>query len=165
MSIPDQTQTRLRTLTDRYSAAGLPLTTQRRTLIEVLAGCNNHPTVDQIYSAVSERLPEVSRATVYRSLEVLSDLDLIRRVEHPASSVRFDPNMEPHHHFLCTHCEGLTDLAFDSVAGFESLSFVGDAPSATRLHKSAIDIRIYPRTGTIVALEKHLNFLCASSVF
>lgn len=131
-SLPEHLQTRLRTLTDRYTAAGLPLTTQRRTLIQVLAGCTSHPTVDQIYSEVSERLPEVSRATVYRSLEVLGDLGLIQRVEHPASSVRFDPNMEPHHHFLCTRCEELTDLPLDAVAGFEGLDLNGSAPGSVQ---------------------------------
>lgn len=114
---------------ERYCAASLPLTSQRRVLISVLAGRLDHPTVDQIYSEVAQRLPEVSRTTVYRSLEVLAELRLLKRVEHPGSAVRFDPNMEPHHHFLCTTCGALSDLALDVVEGHDRLVFVGDSPA------------------------------------
>jgi len=119
---------RLADLLGRYAAAGLPLTSQRRTLIEVLAARSDHPTVDQIYHAVAERLPEVSRTTVYRSLEVLADLGLLERVAHPGSSVRFDTNMEPHHHFLCTRCDSLLDLPMDAVPGFRELELDCDQP-------------------------------------
>jgi len=118
---PKNIQKRLERLAGGYAAAGLPLTSQRRTLIEVLAARPDHPTVDQVYSALAERLPEVSRTTVYRSLEVLSDLGLIQRVEHPGSAVRFDANMEPHHHFLCRRCGGLSDLPLTAVAGSAEL--------------------------------------------
>lgn len=128
MIAPDP-KDRLRRLAEGYAAAGLPLTSQRRTLIEVLAGRTDHPTVDQIYSAVAERLPEVSRATVYRSLEVLTDLKLLKRVEHPGSAVRFDANMDPHHHFLCTRCGKLADLPLDAVAGSADLAFVAAPPA------------------------------------
>lgn len=130
MDLTLRNQERLRSLTDRYSAAGLPLTTQRRTLLEVLSVRDDHPTVDQIFTAVSASLPEVSRATVYRSLEALCELELIRRVEHPGSSVRFDPNMDPHHHFLCTDCQALSDLPLEAVIGFERLRLNGEARRA-----------------------------------
>jgi Fe2+ or Zn2+ uptake regulation protein len=115
---------RLERLTSGYAAAGLPLTAQRRALLEVLAGREDHPTVDQIYAALSEVIPEVSRTTVYRSLEVLANLQLLKRVEHPGSSVRFDPNAEPHHHFLCSTCGSLTDLPETSLTGSCNLTFV-----------------------------------------
>ncbi len=114
-------------LMELYTAAGLPVTSQRRVLFSVIAGRFDHPTVDQIFSEVSERLPEISRTTVYRSLEVLADLKLLRRIEHPGSAVRFDPNMEPHHHFLCTDCEDLMDLPMEAVLGHDGLSFVGNS--------------------------------------
>jgi Fe2+ or Zn2+ uptake regulation protein len=129
MNPSEHTPTRLARLTERYAATGLPLTSQRRTLLEVLAGRRDHPTVDQIYSAVAERLPEVSRTTVYRSLEVLTQLRILKRVEHPGSAVRYDPNMEAHHHFLCSRCGDLADLPLEAVDGHERLRFVGD-PSA-----------------------------------
>jgi len=106
------------------------LTSQRRTVLESLLERSDHPTVDQIYQTVVGRLPEVSRATVYRSLETLSDLGLLKRVEHPGSAVRFDGNMAPHHHFLCTRCGAMEDLSLESVRGHDELVFVGPGPGA-----------------------------------
>ena len=123
---PASSQHRLAALSGRYGEAGLPLTSQRRTLLEVLAGRLDHPTVDQIYSEVVERLPEVSRTTVYRSLEILTERGLIQRIEHPGSAVRFDPNVLPHHHFLCTRCGALADLELEAVEGYERLRLVDE---------------------------------------
>ncbi|MGB0686244.1 MAG: Fur family transcriptional regulator [Planctomycetota bacterium] len=121
---------RLTQLTRGYAAAGLPVTTQRRALLAVLAERHDHPTVDEIFADLVKLLPEVSRTTVYRSLETLAKIGLINRVEHPGSAVRFDPNTEPHHHFLCTPCGALSDLPLDSLSGAHELAFVGEAPGA-----------------------------------
>jgi len=121
----DQKKHRLERLTSGYAAAGLPLTSQRRALLEVLSGRDDHPTVDQIYGELAETIPEVSRTTVYRSLEVLANLGLLHRVEHPGSAVRFDPNREPHHHFLCSVCGSLTDLEKDALGGTANLAYQG----------------------------------------
>lgn len=123
---PQQQELQLERLTRGYSAAGLPLTAQRRALLGVLAGRDDHPTVDQIYEEVSQIIPEVSRTTVYRSLDVLANLRLLNRVEHPGSSVRFDPNTDPHHHFLCSSCGALTDMPDSSLSGSSNLTFVAD---------------------------------------
>jgi Fe2+ or Zn2+ uptake regulation protein len=112
----------------RCAAAGLPVTVQRRTVLEVLCARHDHPTVDQIYQAVGERLPDVSRATVYRALETLETLELLQRVDHPGSAVRFDGNTTPHHHFHCTRCGTIEDLPLASVRGSEGLAFVGSGP-------------------------------------
>ena len=77
--------------------------------------------MDQIYAELTLTLPEVSRTTVYRSLEVLTKLNLLKRVEHPGASVRFDPNIEPHHHFLCNSCGALSDLPSSSLSGAAEL--------------------------------------------
>jgi len=117
---------RLERLTSGYAAAGPPMTSQRRALLEVLAGREDHPTVDQIYADLSKRLPEISRTTVYRSLEALARIGLLKRVEHPGSSVRFDPNADPHHHFLCSACGVLTDLPSAALLGTSQLSYVDE---------------------------------------
>jgi Fe2+ or Zn2+ uptake regulation protein len=119
----DIRERRLTQLAERCSAVGIPMTAQRRTVLDVLLGRLDHPTVDQIHSAVVARLPDVSKATVYRSLETLIELDLLRRVDHPGSSVRFDANTDPHHHFLCSRCGAIADLPLDSVQGYERLEY------------------------------------------
>ena len=50
---------------------GLSLTVQRRAVLEAVLDRGDHPTADQVYDEVKERLPGLSRTTVYRVLETL----------------------------------------------------------------------------------------------
>ena len=90
---------------------GIPTTIQRRVIYKALIEREDHPTVDQIYAAVKEQLPGISRTTVYRTLEKLAELGLARRTHHFAASARFDGNMEQHHHLVCTSCGKVSDFA------------------------------------------------------
>lgn len=110
--------------TDRVAAfdaecrrRGLALTIQRRTVFEELAERRDHPTADQVYDAVSARLPGLSRTTVYRVLDTLVDQGFARKVQHTAAVARFDPVTERHHHLVCEVCGGLSDLDDGAVGG------------------------------------------------
>ena len=99
---------------DRLEAAcrrqGLPLTVQRRVILEALAQRVDHPTADQILEDVRRRLPEISRTTVYRVLDALVRLGMAVKICHPGASARFDPITERHHHLVCTQCERVVDI-------------------------------------------------------
>jgi len=88
----------------------LPLTAQRLVIFETLAARADHPSADQIYELVRERLPSVSRATVYRVLDTLVRIGLAVKTCTPASSVRFDPRTQRHHHLVCVQCEQVMDI-------------------------------------------------------
>ena len=62
---------------------GLSLTSQRRVILEALLKRKDHPTADQVYELVRDRLPGLSRATVYRALETLVQAGAARKVFHP----------------------------------------------------------------------------------
>ncbi len=89
---------------------GLPLTVQRRVILEALAAREDHPTADRIFGDVREKLPGLSRTTVYRVLETLVKVGAARKVCHPGASARFEVKMERHHHLVCLHCEKVVDL-------------------------------------------------------
>lgn len=89
---------------------GLPVTVQRRAVFEALLGREDHPTAEEVLTDVRERLPEVSRTTVYRVLDKLASIGVIRRVSSPGSSVRFDALMRRHHHLICRSCDRITDI-------------------------------------------------------
>jgi Fur family peroxide stress response transcriptional regulator len=88
----------------------LSLTVQRRTVLEVVLDRSDHPTADQVYDVVRDRVPGVSRTTVYRVLETLMRIGVITKVCHPGAAVRFDPRVEQHHHLVCLHCDSIVDL-------------------------------------------------------
>jgi Fe2+ or Zn2+ uptake regulation protein len=113
-----------RELQRRCTSLGVPLTAQRRVVMDVLARRCDHPTAEQIHTAVEERLPNVSLGTVYRNLELLQRLGLVRSLAHPGSTARFDPNLAPHHHFICERCGSVHDLTPERVSGSGRLDFV-----------------------------------------
>jgi Fur family peroxide stress response transcriptional regulator len=117
---------------------GVPVTVQRRAILEELAGRDDHPTADDVFTAVQDRIPGVSRTTVYRVLDTLVDVGAARRVAHPGAAVRYDAKVRRHHHLICSRCgtvRDLDDAALDAlvprarVRGFEvhdySVHFTG----------------------------------------
>jgi Fur family peroxide stress response transcriptional regulator len=89
---------------------GLPLTVQRRVILEALLDRADHPTADQVYDDVKDRVPGLSRTTVYRVLETLVRLGVARRASHLGAAARFDPNTDHHHHLVCVSCNTLQDF-------------------------------------------------------
>lgn len=90
--------------------AGRPLTLQRQAVLRALWRSVDHPTADVVHERVARSLPGLSRATVFRSLETLVDLDLARRVGHFGVGVRYDARLDPHHHFICQECGEISDF-------------------------------------------------------
>jgi len=97
---------------------GLAMTVQRRAILEELVGRRDHPSADQIFDTVGERVPGLSRTTVYRVLEAFVRAGAARKVPHPDAVARFDPIFERHHHLLCERCGRLFDLEDSEVGGF-----------------------------------------------
>ncbi len=98
---------------------GIPLTNQRRTVLEVLLQRSDHPTADQVFETVRQKSPQISRRTVYRVLDTLVELEVIRRVHHPGATARFDGMIHRHHHLVCLQCNKIVDLEnsdLDSLA-------------------------------------------------
>lgn len=99
----------IRKLEKACRSRGIPLTVQRRVVLELLAQHGDHPSAEEIYREVAGRLPGISRTTVYRTLETLVRLGLARRVSHPGGTARFDPITRRHHHLVCIRCGRIFD--------------------------------------------------------
>ena len=93
--------------------AGIKLTPQRLEIFRIVAASEEHPSAEVVHQAVRARMPMVSLDTVYRTLWLLTDLGLLATLGPRQGSVRFDANLEQHHHYFCTRCGGVRD--FDSA--------------------------------------------------
>ena len=100
----------------RLSAQGSLLTPQRRAILGLLAQPLDHPTASDVLEALNEVQPGTSRATVYNTLSLFSQVGLLQEVMGPHGQVRYDLNTSPHHHFTCRSCGRLVDVAPEHVA-------------------------------------------------
>jgi Fe2+ or Zn2+ uptake regulation protein len=94
--------------------SGRKITPQRRAIIELLVYDTTHPTAEEIYQRAAAMMPDMSRATVYNTLHELVALDgLIETHVINESGIRYDTNLGPHHHLICTQCHALVDISHD----------------------------------------------------
>lgn len=97
--------------------AGVKLTHQRLEIFHELAKNSEHPDAETIFRAVQQRVPTVSLDTVYRTLWMLHDLGLVTTLGPQRNSVRFEPNLDPHHHYVCVRCGSVQDFTSKELDG------------------------------------------------
>jgi len=88
------------TLEERCVSAGLKMTDQRRVILQVLTESLDHPSVETVYHRAREIDPSISIATVYRTLHLLDELNLVQRHDFNENYSRFEVNLEHHHHLI-----------------------------------------------------------------
>ena len=84
--------------------AGVKLTHQRLEIFREVAGSVDHPDAETVFTRVRGRIPTMSLDTVYRTLWLLNDIGVITALSPRRESVRFDANLERHHHYVCVRC-------------------------------------------------------------
>jgi len=89
---------------------GIPLTSQRRVILEAVLDLDSHPHAEQVFTSPGVRRARISRATVYRTLESLCRLGIVAKACHPGSAVRYDGRTDRHHHLVCLRCDAVTDI-------------------------------------------------------
>lgn len=122
------------------------MTPQRKTVLEVLQESNTHPSADEIYALVRERLPNVSLGTIYRNLELLAGSGEIQKLEVGGTIKRYDWNPKKHYHIRCTRCGRVDDAPIAPLKQLENelngatiytiightLDFVGLCPACSK---------------------------------
>jgi Fe2+ or Zn2+ uptake regulation protein len=93
-----------------FRSRGLKMTPQRECIFRVLSGSEVHPTADAVYAAAREEMPMMSLKTVYQTLNDLAEMGEIQQLDLGTGSTRFDPNIDRHHHLVCTQCGKVRDL-------------------------------------------------------
>ncbi len=92
------------------------LTPQRLAVLKVLAVSKGHPTVERIYESVRAEFPTTSIATIYKTVNLLKQLNEVLELGFPDGSNRYDGNKPyPHPHVICTKCKKILDPNLGSL--------------------------------------------------
>lgn len=94
---------------------GLKITPQRVVITDYLVHALDHPTADEVFEAVSDRLPACSRATIYNTLNILVEAGVICAISTEPGKTRYDANMSAHHHFIDTRTGRIYDIPWERV--------------------------------------------------
>ena len=111
-------------LTTAFRAAGLKITPQRQLLFTLLHGNTVHPSAEALHAVASAAMPGISLRTVYQTLSDLAAMGELQVLDLGAGPSRFDPNVDDHHHAVCTVCGEVRDVYIGSAATLTSPSAI-----------------------------------------
>ena len=105
---------------------GYKLTPQREaTVLVLLENDKDHMSAEEIYMLVKQKSPEIGLATVYRTLEMLTDLKIIDKISFNDGVSRYDLRKEGaqhfHHHLLCLECGAIEEIEEDLLGDVEKI--------------------------------------------
>lgn len=92
---------------------------QREAVKEQLRLHHDHPTADLIFAELREKDPNISLATVYRNLKLLSEMGEIQKLSFVSGADHFDPNTSDHYHFVCDCCGKIVDIPMEVTRGLD----------------------------------------------
>ena len=110
------------------------MTRQRAAILEVMREGEHHYTADEIFTLAKEKLPSISRATVYNNLHSLEQEQIIRRIDGEGSADRYDKTFIPHGHLYCAECGNILDIALPD--------FEGEIEKRMRCSLTSYDLRV-----------------------
>jgi Fur family transcriptional regulator, peroxide stress response regulator len=106
----DEVKQRVDDLLSRCRQADMNVTPQRVAVYTALLEADDHPSPEVLFKRVRRKMPSISLATIYKALDALSDLGVVREVPAIADKKRYDANLDKHHHLICSKCRSIKDL-------------------------------------------------------
>jgi len=95
----------LEVLTHQLKSKGIRPSYQRVKVLEYLHQKGGHPTVDEIFRALSADIPSLSKVTIYNTLRTFEEAGLLRVVDIDDAEKRYDITLNNHGHFQCEVCD------------------------------------------------------------
>jgi Fur family iron response transcriptional regulator len=94
---------------------GIQPSAQRLAVAEYVLRTQDHPSADEVLARVRGRVPMISRATVYNTLNLFVEKGLLRQFVLAEGRLVFDPHVEPHHHFVDDESGAILDVPWDAL--------------------------------------------------
>lgn len=100
------------------------LTPQREATVRVLLeNEDDHLSAEDVFMLVKDKAPEIGLATVYRTLELLSELHIVEKLNFGDGVARYDlrndSNHHHHHHLICVQCGSMDEIKDDWLGPLE----------------------------------------------
>ena len=84
-------------------------------IYDFLKATDVHPTVDEIYTELSPKIPTLSKTSVYNTVKLLADCGLSKTLTIDKVQVRYDADTTMHGHFICEDCGKVYDFMLDNA--------------------------------------------------
>ena len=94
-------------------------TIQKQIILDTVRSMRDHPNADVIFAKISAEHPNISKATVYRNLNLMADQGMIRRVKLSEGPDRYDFNTPKHYHMRCRACGRIFDAPMATLDHLE----------------------------------------------
>ena len=92
------------------------MTDQRRTIARVLSAANDHPDVDQVYQRAVKLDPRISIATVYRTVKLFEEANIVDRHDFGDGRARYEETAEEHHdHLIDMHSGKVLEFTNEEI--------------------------------------------------
>ncbi|MDQ0158544.1 ferric iron uptake transcriptional regulator [Alkalibacillus salilacus] len=117
---------RIENIKKQLHSQSYKLTPQREATVRVLLEREqDHLSAEDVYLLVKDKAPEIGLATVYRTLELLTELKVVDKINFGDGVSRYDLRKEGaehfHHHLVCVECGSVTEIEEDLLGDVEDI--------------------------------------------
>ena len=115
----------LKDLRGKLSEHGYKMTPQRKEILQIFIEHKGHMSAEDVYKILREQESEIGLATVYRALDLLSELGILVHIDFGDGCARYelntsDPTVHHHHHLICLKCKKVIEFEEDLLDDLEA---------------------------------------------
>ncbi len=94
---------------------------QRKLILSFMKQTNGHMSAEQVFKGINQAGHRISLATVYRNLDILTEMNEIKKIAHPVNGYVYDKTCVPHYHLHCIMCDELIDSPYPYTKQYDEV--------------------------------------------
>ncbi len=134
----------MKRMKDKIKNKKYKLTSQRQVILKAFVESpEKHLSAEDVYDIVKKKAPEIGLATVYRTLDLFTEMDLLKKLDFDEGCNRYEMNDKEedghfHHHLICLGCGQVRECRDDLLETLETILY-------KRLHFQTVDhqLKVY----------------------